>query len=187
MAKVLTVAEALDHIKGKVNEKGEMVNNRFSKKNFNTLVLALANDVDFNVDVAKKVGDNCDLEEVMVTKEFRKWVKKLVEKFGVDSKDSERALTNDFVIDNVDGLYEFFSTAIYEYMQAGNRFDLPNREDFQGGFVLKTIPETSREYEAKNPKDQSVIGTFKATKKKHKVVVAKSSCPDYLSTKVKLK
>ena len=121
----------------------------------------------------------------MVTKEFRKWVKKIVEKFGVDSTESERILSGDFVIDNVDGVYDFFSAAIYEFMNAGNRFDLPNRDDFQGGFILKDVPETTKEYTARNPKDGTVMGLFTTTKKKHKVVVAKSKCPDYLSVKTK--
>lgn len=187
MAKVMTVAEALEAVKAKTNAKGEPVINRFNKKNFNMVALAIANDVNFTTKVAKKAGTDVVLEDVMVTKEFRKWCKKFAEKLGVDSAESERILTGEFQIDTVDGLVDFMSAAIYEYMNAGNRFDFPNREDFQGGFYLKTVKESKTVRDAKNPKDGSFIGTFETTKKQHKVLAAKSSCPTYLSDKRKVK
>ena len=187
MAKILTVQEALDLVKAKTNAKGDKQINRFNKKNFNTLALAIANDTDFKIQVAKKSGDTCELEDVMVTKEFRKWCKKFAEKLGVDSAESEKVLSNDFKIDTVDGLTDFMSAAIYEYMNAGNRFDFPNREDFQGGMYIKDIAESTTVRDAKNPKDGSYIGTFETHKKKHKVLAVKSSCPTYLSDKRKIK
>ena len=183
MAKIMTVQEALDSIQAKTNAKGEKVINRFSKKNFNTLMTAMANDVDFTSQVAKKTGDSVELEDVMVTKEFRKWCKNLVEKAGVDKNESEIVLSENFKIDNVEGLYDFFTTALYEYLAAGNRFDLPAREDFQGGIVLKDVDESVRVYDARNPKDGTYLGTFETTKKKHKELGVKSSCPTYLSSK----
>lgn len=185
--KILTVQEALESMKAKTNAKGEKVINRFNKKNFNTLMLAMANDVDFTSKVAKKTGDTFELEDVLVTKNFRKWCKTLVEKAGVDSSESERVMSADFTIDNVEGLYDFFATALYEYLDAGNRFDLPDKEDFQGGIVLKDIEESTRVFEARNPKDGSSLGTFETTKKKHKELAVKSSCPSYLSEKRKIK
>lgn len=187
MAKVMSVSEALEAVKAKTNAKGEKVINRFNKKNFNMVALAIANDVDFKTQVAKKTGDTCVVEEVMVTKEFRKWCKKFAEKLGIDSAESERILTGEFQIDTVEGLTDFMMAAIYEYMDAGNRFDLPSREDFQGGFYLKEVKESKTVRDAKNPKDGSYIGTFETTKKSHKVLAAKSSCPTYLSSKRKIK
>ena len=187
MAKILTVAEALEAVAAKTNAKGEKTINRFNKKNFNMVALAIANDIDFKTQVAKKTGDTCVLEDVMVTKEFRKWCKKFAEKLGVDSVESERILNGEFQIDNVEGLTDFMAAAIYEYMNAGNRFDFPSREDFQGGFYLKEVKESTSVRDAKNPKDGSILGTFETTKKKHKVLAAKSSCPTYLSSKRKIK
>ena len=131
MAKIMTVEEALATMQAKKNSKGKKVLNRFSKKNFNTLMVAMANDVDFTEKVAKKTGDSFVLEDVMVTKAFRKWVKKLVEKAGIDANESERVMSDDFKIDDMEALYDFFVAALYEYLNAGNRFDLPNKEDFQ--------------------------------------------------------
>lgn len=179
MAKVLTVAEAIESIK---STDGSV--KRFNKKNFNVLLKALANDCEFTTKVAKKTGDNeCTIEEILVTKEFRKWIKKVVEKAGVDSTESEKILSADFTIDNVDGLYEFFTTALYEYMSCGNKFDLPSREDFTASLFIKDIDEKISIKDAKNPKDGTYLGTYETTKKKHRELSVKSSCPKWLSSK----
>ena len=66
MAKIMTVEEALATMQAKSNAKGEKVLNRFNKKNFNILMTAIANDVDFTEKVAKKTGDTFELEDVIV-------------------------------------------------------------------------------------------------------------------------
>lgn len=187
MAKIMSVEEALASMTAKTKPDGTKVINRFNKKNFNLLMLAMANDPEFKVQVANVKNGNLDLEDVMVTKEFRKWCKKLVEKVGVDPMESERVMTKDFVIDNMEGLYDFFSAALYEYMNAGNRFDLPSREDFKGGFILADVEESTKVADAFNPDGHQYIGTFETKKKKHKILKAKSSCPTYLSEKRKIK
>lgn len=185
MAKVMSVQEALDSMKGKVNESGKRTINRFNKKNFTTLMVAMANDMDFTAKVAKvSKGELASVEDVMVTKEFRKWCKKLVEKAGIDKAESERVLSPDFVIDNMDGLYEFFATAVYEYINAGNQFDLLPTEDFKGGIYLKDVEESEKIAEAFDPKDHHSLGKFKTTKKKHKVLGVKSGCHSYLKSRI---
>lgn len=188
MSKIMSVEEALESMKGKKNAKGEMVINRFNKKNFNTLMVAMANDVDFKAEYVKVKKDEIDsIEDVMVTKGFRKWCKKLVEAAGVDKAESERVMSPDFKIDNMDGLYEFFATALYEYMEAGNRFDFIPRKEFKGGIYIKEVPERERTADAFSPKDRTYLGTYKTKKKKHKEVFVKSSCPAYLQERIKIK
>ena len=186
MAKIMTVEEALATMQAKTNAKGEKVLNRFNKKNFNILMTAIANDVDFTEKVAKKTGDTYELEDVMVTKAFRKWCKKLVEKAGIDSQESDIVMSPEFKIDDCEALYDFFAAALYEYMDAGNKFDLPNKEDFQGSFYLNEIGETVKEYEARNPASGEIIGKFEGKTKKHKEAKVKSTAPAWLSSKRKL-
>lgn len=186
MAKIMTVEEALASMQAKSNDKGEKVLNRFSKKNFNILMTAMANDIEFTEKVAKKTGDTFELEDVMVTKAFRKWCKKLVEKAGIDSSESDIVMSPDFKIDDMEALYDFFAAALYEYMDAGNKFDLPNKEDFQGSIYIKDVDEATKEYEARNPATGETIGKFSSTTKKHKEVKVKSSAPAWLSTKRQL-
>ena len=191
MAKIMTVEEALATMQAKKNAKGETILNRFNKKSFNNLLLAMANDVEFTSKVAKKVKnedgtDSFELEDVMVTKEFRKWCKKIAEKAGIDRAESERIMTSDFTINDVEGLYDFFATALYEYMNAGNKFELPSKEDFEGSFFIKEVDEVTKEYDGRNPKDGSFTGRYKSTNKKHKEAKVKSSCPSWLSEKRKI-
>jgi hypothetical protein len=147
---------------------------------------AIANDLDFSEKVAKKVGDSFELEDVMVTKEFRKWCRKLVEKAGIDSKDAEVVMTSEFTIDDMAPLYEFFASALYQYIDAGNKFDLLTKEDFQGSIFLKDVDEVEKEYVARNPGTNEVIGKYQGKTKKHKEVKVKSTAPSWLSSKRKL-
>ena len=187
MAKIMTVEEALNTMRAKANAKGKVTINRFNKKNFNTLMTALANDIEFKTQVAKvKKGELDSLEDIMVTKEFRKWCKKLVERMGVDKTESEKVLTADFTIPDMEGLYEFFATALYEYMNAGNQFELLPKNDFKGLIYLKDVDEKTTTSDAYSPQDRSYLGTFETTKKKHKEVAAKSSCPAFLTTRKKV-
>lgn len=183
-----SVNEVLDSIAGKKYAKGELVYNRFSKKSFNELLEAMANDVNFKESVVKKANaTTCELEDVMVTEGFRQWLKKVVEKLGVDKKDAEIILSPEYTFSNMDGLYEFFMTAVYEYMMVGNKFDLIPHEEFKGTIYLKDVAETVKVTDARNPKDGSHLGTFEIKKKKHKTLAVKSSCPTYLTIKNKLK
>lgn len=182
-----TVDEVLKSISSD-NSDGKQVYNRFSKKNFNMLLEAMMNDTNFKESIVKKANkDTYELEDVMVTKEFRKWLKKIVEKLGVDSNESKIVLTDEFVIDNVSGLYEFFTAVIYEYMIAGNRFEIPAHEDFKGSIYLKDIDEKVKVTDCKNPRDGSFLGRYETKTKKHKTLAVKSSCPTYLSEKRKIK
>ena len=176
---ILTVKEALERVKGDGKSP-----NRFSKKSFNTLMTALANDVNFAAKVANvKKGELESVEDVMVTKGFRKWCKKLVEKAGVDKAESERVMTDAFQIDDMEGLYEFFASAIYEYCAAGNRFALLPTEDFKGSISIKNVDETTTVADAYSPKDRSYLGTYETTKKAHKELSVKTGCPDFLKSR----
>lgn len=188
MGKIMTVEEALASMKGKKNEKGQVVINRFNKKNFTRLMTAMANDTEFKTEYVKvKNGEVDSVEDIMVTKGFRKWCKRLVEKAGVDKAESERVMSEDFTIDNMDGLYEFFATALYKYMEAGNRFDLIPNKEFKGGICLGNVEETVKVADAHSPKDRSYLGTYETTTKSHKKLVAKSSCPAFLKNRKKVK
>lgn len=183
-----TVNEVLNEVSASTNEKGNIVYNRFSKKNFNELLLAMANDVEFTENVVKKAGDDyCLVDEVFVTKKFRKWLKKVVEKMGIDSKESQLIMSNDFTIDSVDGLYEFFMACVYEYMVVGNRFEIPPHEDFKGSIYIKDVKEKKKNIDVRNPKDGTFMGTYEIKNKKHKVLATKSPCPTYLSEKRRIK
>lgn len=179
MSEKITVQEIIESIKPAVGERG-----RFNKKKFTTLMKALANDIEFQAKVAKvKKGELESVESIMVTKGFREWCKKLLEKAGVDKNESNIVLSSDFTIDNMDGLYEFFVTAIYEYINSGNQFDFLPTEDFKGSIYIKNVPEKVSVTDAYSPQDRTYLGTFETTKKAHKELGIKSGCPAFLKNK----
>ena len=86
----------------------------------------------------------------------------------------------------MNGLYEFVADAIYEYMAAGNQFDFLPTEDFKGSISLKDVAEVTKTSEAFSPKDRSSLGMYKTTKKAHKELAVKSSCPSFLKNRIKV-
>lgn len=186
---IMTVEEALASMESKEGKNGNVVVNRFNKKNFNTLMTAIANDPEFTTKVVKvKNNELVDVEDVMVTKGFREFCKRIVEKAGMDKKESDFILTSEFsfTTSDMNGLYEFFAEAVYKYMSAGNQFDFLPKEDFKGSVSLKNVGETTKTSEAFNPKDRSSLGIYKTTKKAHKELTTKSSCPVFLKSRVKV-
>lgn len=176
---VETVGDVLNEIKMKGNTP-----NRFSKKAFNRLVKAMVNDPTFTEAVAESSGEELiKVTDVAVSEGFRKFLKKVLEKAGMDKKDSEVVLGKDFTIDNVDGLYEFFAAALYEYMNAGNKFDLLQKENFKGSLYLADVEAGSKVSEVKNPSTGEKIGTFEFSHKAYQTLKVTSPCPKYLKSK----
>ena len=182
-----TVSEFLKEIAGKPNKKGKVVPNRFNKKTFSKLMKVMANDPDFTTEVVDVKNGEANANTIMVSKKFREWCQKLVEKFGVDKKDSEIILSKDFQFGNMDGLYEFFATALYEYISAGNYFEFIPKSDFKGKVYIKDIPETTVVRDAKKPQTGEYIGTFETTYKQHKQLGMKSGCPVFLKNRKPVK
>lgn len=185
---VRTVEEVLNEIGVKTNANGKKTLAKFSKDKFNALMRAMFNDANFTTQKAiVKSGELVEVEEIAVTNGFRKFIKHTLEKYGVDSAESNKVLTEDFTVDNVDGLYEFFATALYEYINSGNKFDLIPKHDFKGSVCLKERAESKSVVEAYQPKTREHLGTYEVTKKPHKVLSTKSSCPKYLKKRQKKK
>ena len=176
----MTVKEVLEEIKS----EGENKYNRFSKKNFEKLMKAMVNDTEFEMKVAQvKGGELVDEIPVMVTKEFRKFLRHVVEKAGVDKKESEMVMDDSFTIDNVDGLYEFFTAALYNYIAAGNKFDMPKTKDFQGSLYMKKNPKATKIIKSRNPQTGEDLGTFEQTNEDYHSLAVSSPCPDWLKTR----
>ena len=184
---VLTVKEVLEEISATRKENGSFNYNRFNKKNFEKLMKAMLNDPNFKTEVAKVKDNNLEIEEIEVSKEFRKFCKRVIEKAGVDKAESERILSEEFTFDNVSGLYEFFATAMYLYIEKGNRFDLIPKKDFKGSVSLKEVAKSTKTSAAHSPQTREYLGDFEVTKEAHKVLTIKSSCPKYLKTRKKVK
>lgn len=167
-----------------MNEKIKI--NRFNKKKFNELMIELANDTDFKYEVSKYSNGDLKVVEIMPTKDFRNWCKKLLIQAGMDKKEANRVLKEDFVIENMNGLYEFFATAVYTYMSRGNKFDFMPTKDFKGSIYLNKVKKTKKVSKYYSPKDRSYIGEYEVTKDEHTILKSSSGCPKYLSSRKKV-
>jgi hypothetical protein len=188
MAKnVISVNDVLAEMAATRKPNGDFVYNRFNKKNFEKLMKAMLNDPDFKTEVAHAKKDKLDsVEEIEVSKEFRKFCKRIIEKAGVDKAESERILTDEFTFDNVSGLYEFFATAMYLYIEQGNRFDLLPKKDFKGSISLKEVKKSSKTSSSHHPQTREYLGDYETIKESHKILAIKSSCPSYLKSRKKV-
>ena len=187
MSKMITVQEVLASIEAKKNEKGKTVLNRFNKQKFESLLKAMFNDSKFSTKVAKiSKGKLESVEEIEVSKGFRKFCKKVCEKAGIDKAESEKLLSADFTIDSAEGIYEFFATAMYLYMDKGNKFDLLQKEDFKGSVYVRDVEGKKGEWkDTFHPRTREPLGKSKVDTQNHKVLGIKSSCPSFLKDRQK--
>lgn len=161
--------------------KGEKKRNH-SKTDFNKFTKAFVNDVDFTTHKVKGVDEAGKVikDEVKPVEEYRKGLKKILIDFGVDKQEAEKIM-KEYEIKSVDGLYEFISELMYEYMDTGKKFSFLPKEDFTGTMWLDDVEADTDWQEYRNP---SKPGEFIYSKRdKHKVLNRKSSCPNWLKTK----
>jgi len=181
-----TFEEVITEIAPKYGEDGTAIINRFNKANFIKLVTAAANDPDFVAKVAVIKGDElADTEEIAVGTAFRKWVRKIVEQVGVDTKESAIVEEKDFTIPNMEWAYTFFAEVLWQYLQ-GNRFEFLKKDNFNASIALKDVPETITTGEVKKPGTGEILGNYETKKKSHKELVVKGKCPKWLQERRKL-
>jgi len=174
-----TVNEVLTAIAAKINEDGKKKLNQFSRSNFDRLINAAASDPEFTSQVAIiKKGEFAGYKDIACGKDFRKWLRSVVERAGIDRSESGVVEASDFPIGDMSWMYDMFAEVLWLYLE-GNKFSLPKKEDFDATLAIKDVEETVKTGEVRKP-GGDVIGTFETTKKSHKVLVAKSKCPKYL-------
>lgn len=150
-----------------------------SKNDFNKFAKAYVNDVDHVSYKVKGVDENGApvKEEFKPVQDYRKGLKKVLADFGVDKQEAEKIM-NDYQFKNVDGLYEFVSELLYEYMETGKKFQFVPKEDFNGSMW---VDEDAGDDDWKEYRNPSKPGESVFTKRKpHKVLNRKSTCPNWL-------
>lgn len=188
MKEIKSVAAVLESIRPNpaVKDNGKTNHNRFSKKAFNELLTAMVNDPDFTTDFAVSAkGELKSVDEIRVTEGFRKWLQKVVEIAGIDKAESAVVLSKDFVIPNMDGLYELFTTAMYEYMKNGSRFDMIPKKDFKASFAMNKKAPKTKTGTLLNPSTGEVLGTYSTDMAEHWEASVKSSCPNWMKKRMK--
>lgn len=181
MAKFIDVKKEL--IAGVKKSKSGAPIHSFSKSDFNTLINAMLNDPTYEMETVKMEDGKLVNVTTPVVRELReKFIKPILVDFGVPKTDAER-IADDYTFKSSQTavLYNFIADAIYQYMDAGKKFNFPNRKDFSGSVNIQEIDEKVVERDLRDIKDRSkVIGHKKEKRDKHKVLVKKSVCPTWM-------
>jgi len=175
-----TFQEVFDEIRAglTMSKKGKPVKS-FSRSDFDKLAKAFLNTPDYVIHAASVKDGELTTKEIKPVEQFRGMIYRILLEFGVDKQEAA-TIMNEKEIKNVDGLYEVCSELIYQYMNAGKKFDFITREDFAGSISLKDIAESVSTH-----KDMRTGEEFKVHKKAHKLLEKKSKCPKWLKKRQK--
>ncbi|WP_304576658.1 hypothetical protein [Romboutsia ilealis] len=149
----------------------------FSRTDFNKLATAFLNNTEYTSVKAKTKNGALVEEEIMPVKAFRKMLEVILKDFGVDKQEAARVLDN-YEIKKADCMYELCSELIYEYMNAGKKFDFIAKPDWNTTlWIDEEAPSTKKH---KIPKTDKYV---EVKKEKHRVTKRKSKCPNWLKSK----
>ena len=152
----------------------------FSKGDFAELVASALNDTAYEMETVAIAGGEVKEVKTPVIKNLReKFIKPILEHYGVPKEEVENFVNEyQFKVNQCSTLYDFIADMVFQYMDAGKKFTLPNRKNFTGSFHMDEIPETVVERDVRAIADRSKIKGHKKEKRTaHKVLVKKSSCP----------
>lgn len=183
-----TLDEVLDEIRADRKENGKIAYKQFTRTNFEKVCRAVANDPDFETDMAVwiKNQDCISVDKLKISKPFRAWLKKILEQFGIDKNESQIVMGNDYEVPKMDWCYDFFATVLYEFIASGNKFQMIPKTDFKGKLYLKENESTTKTRKAKNPRTGEYLGEFEITTDKYRSLAVESPCPDYLKKRRKM-
>ena len=157
----------------------------FSKTDFDALTKALLNTPEFKTVYYGMKNGEVVTKDVYPVKQLRESLKRILTDNGVDAQEAAKFVT-DYTFTNVDGMYEFISEILYQYMDAGKKFDFPTKKDFKASLSIKDVEESEGIYSAIAKKgDKNPPEKFKIKTQKHKILEKKSKAPDWLKKKFK--
>lgn len=137
--------DKIEEIKTLVTTKG------FSKNDFNELMVAYLNDIDYEGDVYKTKGDSVYITKTKPVEEFRKLITSVLVDVGIEQNEAEQIM-REYQFKKADVMLNFMNEFIYNYMKTGRRYDLGSKEDFSGKIYLKERGKVNK----KNNKGQTV-------------------------------
>lgn len=161
------------------NEDGTSKAKTFKRDDFDSILRSILNTSDYKAASVKASKGEVATEEIEVTQAVRKAFRKVLLDFGVDKAEADTVLTS-YEFTNVDGFYELISETIYQYMNAGKKFNFLTKNDFQGSLLLNDVEAGETEHTDVKDRTKKIRKSHKA----HKVLVRKSKTPDWLQTRL---
>ena len=153
----------------------------FSSTGFTDLVTAMVNDTSFKIPTYGKDGKKDG--EVSISELIRDDLKKTLDKAKYPQKSESAVVDNCEIAAN--GLAKAIPYIVMQQIASGKKFDLPAMPKVQGSVYLQNVPGRVKESQIRDPKTQQNLGSVTTTTKDHIEIRTKSSCPDYLATKVR--
>jgi hypothetical protein len=174
-----TFNEVFEEIKSNVSvsASGKPVKS-FSRSDFDKLAKAFVNTPEYTLEAVSLKGGELVKKEIKPVLDFRGMIQRILLDFGVDKQEAARILDETYEIRNVDGMYELCSELVYQYANAGKKFDFITREDFAGSILLKDVAAGVSKH-----KDIRTGAEFEVEKKAHKVLEKKSKVPKWLKNR----
>lgn len=166
--------------KDTVKEDGSKKAVTFSRGGFDALLLGMINDAAYEADSVKVKDGEPVTEKIKVTQQFREMLRDILVDYGVDKTEANTVLTS-YEIKNVKGMYELISEIVYQYMDAGKKFQFMTKYDFNGSLALDEIEAGETEHRDMHNEGQVI----RKKHKKHKVLTRKSKANDWLKERVK--
>ena len=150
----------------------------FSEATFNKLTSAMANEVNYEVQVRKGVQDGkAVVETIKPVQEFRKKViGGIAAQAGVDKDETEK-LISEFKFSADTPWYPIVSESITNMMESGKSFASLPKADMNATFTMEDVPETIKMNGAPGaPESEKKPVVYAA----HRRIKCNSTCPKYL-------
>lgn len=180
----MSVKTILESMTSRTDE-GLIIKRPFNKSNFNKLIAEMLSDPDHVIQVPNIKGDAIEsYREVIVSKDFRKFLKTMLERVGVDKGESVAVLDSAFGVTEKDvvWMYDFISAALTEYMSTGAGFEFVPRDDLVGTIRIKPVAAATRVREVIKPSTRESMGLHQFDTQDHREYSVKSSCPKLLKS-----
>lgn len=147
----------------------------FSREAYYNILLQYLNDPDFESHIVVKKNGKAKKIKNYPVKKFRKILYNVLIDFGVDEKDAEEVMTTyKFKKKTVEGMYDFISDFVYQYLQSGRKLKLYSKEDSVASIAL--IDKKGEKNKRRKVKGEL---TNPVDTKDHKVLKAQSPVPEW--------
>lgn len=182
-----TYQEVLDEMRESVNaSKNGKPKKTWSRSDFDRLLSAAVNEADMKMVVAQTKNGEMTEKEVFPTQLYRQALRKILIDFGVDKQAAEPMVNGSYKITSVDGMYELFCNVMFDYMNAGKKFELPTRKNFSGSMSTKTVNKATKEFSAiPKPGEPNPPKKFTVETAEHIELEKKSKAPKWLKKRFK--
>lgn len=165
----------------KVEERIKAEREKLKKKTFSftafvELMTDYVNEPEFESHVMKMEDEQTAVEiKSYPVKHFRKILRSVLLEYGVAEKDADTVMTDyKFKKKDMEGMYEFITDFIYQYLRTGRRLQVFNKRDMNLSIIANDVEEFIKPYPGNEKRKDTTIRY-----KNHKKVSSKSSCPKW--------